>query len=182
MKANAVVVFVVLLLAGCAGIPEAVDRPVSAPEIALAAVQNDPDQYRGQVVRWGGSVVKTVNNSGGSQLEVLARPLQGNSRPTEAGESPGRFMVASDDFLDPEVFKSGTLITVVGALSGVKTGKVGEYDYHYPIVQVEGLHLWSPLPERRPAVHDPYWDSPWAYPFGPYPYYRYRNYPYHFLW
>lgn len=179
MKTYALVVSMALLLIGCASVPQAVDQPVSEPELSLVAVQKAPDQYRGQTVRWGGSVVKVVNNSGGSQLEVLARPLQTSSRPSETGASPGRFIIASDDFLDPEVFKSGTLVTVLGEVAGVQTGKVGEYDYHYPVVQAAGLHLWPPLSERRRSMHDPYWDSPWMYPFGPYPY---RLYPHHYRW
>ncbi len=179
MKVVVSILFLSVVLSGCTTIPAAVDRPLAEPQPEPAQVQRDPDQYRGQVARWGGSIIAVENTRDASVVEVVARPLQSNSRPDEGGMSPGRFVIVTHGFLDPEIFTPGKAITAVGTLDGIQVRKVGEYEYSYPVLRAEGYHLWAPRPERR--VHDPYWDHPWGYPYGPSPYWRHPYYyPYYF--
>ena len=166
-----------LVLAGCSTIPTAVDRPLTEPQPTLRQVQNAPEQYRDRTLRWGGSIVSVTNARDGSVVEVVARTLQSSSRPDSSGLSPGRFLMKTGDFLDPEIYKEGEDITVVGALQGVETRKVGEYEYPYPVLRAEGYYLWPPVPERRVRHYDPYWDDPFMYPWWrPYPYWHHPHY------
>lgn len=165
----------VLLVAGCASVPHSLDVPLAEPAPELSQVQSQPDRFTGQTVRWGGTIVGVQNNSDGSLIEVVARPLQSNSRPNENGMSPGRFLIAAGAFLDPEVYQQGKSVTAVGVLEGLQRRTIGEYEYPYPMLRASAVHLWPPRPERTTT---PYYD-PW---FHPYPYwhhpYRYHRYPY----
>ena len=166
-----------MFLGGCTGIPAAVDRPLTTPQPVLAQVQNAPEQYRDHVVRWGGSIAKVDNNKDGSVVEVVARVLQSSSRPDSSGLSPGRFLMKTPSFLDPEIYKEGEEITVVGILKGIEVRKVGDYEYPYPVLHAEGYHLWAPVPQRRARHYDPYWDDPFMYPWWrPYPYWHHPHY------
>src|SRR5690625_1718436 len=83
----------VLLVAGCASVPHSLDVPLAEPAPELSQVQSQPDRFTGQTVRWGGTIVGVQNNSDGSLIEVVARPLQSNSRPNENGMTPGRVLI-----------------------------------------------------------------------------------------
>ncbi len=170
--------FVALFMAGCAGVPQAVDQPVSDPAPEFAQAQQNPERHRDETVRWGGTIVGVENARDRSIVEIVARPLRRDSRPNESGVSPGRFLLVTPDFLDPEIYKSGRAITVTGRLGGIETGQVGEYDYPYPVVRASGLHLWEPLPDPAVRHYDPYWDDPWMRPwwYDPWhPYWRHHR-------
>lgn len=175
VKTTGAVVFLLVLLSGCVAIPPELNLHLTDPPPGLGQVQAAPDQYRGQVVRWGGTIIGIENTRDSSVVEVVARPLQATTRPDERGISPGRFVIVTSNFLDPEVFKAGGVITVTGTLDGIRAKKVGEYDYRYPVLRAQGYHLWSPLAEHSRSS-DPYWGYPWMYPWGPYDYWRHPHY------
>ena len=96
-------------------------------------------------------------------------------RPKDSDKADGRFIACKVGFYDPEVFEKGREVTVTGNIIHIDIRKVGEYDYHFPVVDIEFMSLW---PERRdPPYYDyygPYRPYYWRYPhYG----YRYR-YPY----
>ncbi len=154
-----------VLLAGCASIPSAVDLPVSDPEPSLAQAQHDPDDVAEERVRWGGTLISVTNAPDHSELEIIARPLQRNARPDEGQPSPGRFLAIVPGFVDPREYEEGKAITVTGQLDGVERRNVGDFAYRYPRVQVDGHYLWPPEPELRRPPPDPYWYDPWYRPW-----------------
>ncbi len=168
-----------MIVGGCASVPQQLDRPLSEPHPAPHEVQRSPDQYRGQVVRWGGTIAAVENTREGSVIEVVARPLENTSRPRENEMSPGRFLIVTDSFLDPEVYTSGKSVTAVGALEGVDVRNVGDFEYPYPVLRAEALHLWPPRPERRADPYPDPWLYPYHYPYWGHPYWRHR-YPYRY--
>ena len=160
-----------LLTAGCASkVPEAIRQAPAAP-ITIEAVQQAPQAYQGQRVRWGGELIEVRNGPDHSDLVVLARPLDDKGEPPLEGTSLGRFMARFTGFLDPAAFPTGKRITVVGRITGVETHPIGRYPYPYPVIQGEAWHLW-PDPEPQVIYSDPWW--PWypPHPWGPwgYPY------------
>jgi len=162
-----------LIAGGCAGVPEPLDRPLAEPQPTLAQAQADSERVSGAVVRWGGTIVTVENTRDGSIVEVVARPLDSTSRPSESGASPGRFLVVTPHFIDPEIYTAGRAITATGPLAGVQARMVGEYEYDYPVVRADAYHLWPPRVERRARHYDPFWDYPWVrYPYWGYPYYH----------
>lgn len=162
-------------LAGCASIPPSIgDAPEQSP--SPSDVVKNPQRWDGQRVRWGGRIVDVRNATDGTWIAVLSVPLDSSGRPVE-GDGGHRFLAWFKGFQDPEVYKSGRDLTVVGRLDGVRQQEVGAYDYDYPVVRVDGSELWQPRPERYrdnlpPWYHDPWyydpfyhpWYDPWYYP------------------
>lgn len=124
-------------------------------------------------VRWGGAILETRPENNYTCFEILSKQLQTSMRPENTDQAGGRFIACKPGFYDPEVFKKGREVTVTGKLIHMDIRKVGEYDYHFPVVDIEFMILW---PKRRNRVHygmyQPYY---WHYPYyGP----RYWRYPY----
>lgn len=164
-----------LVLSGCAStVPAPLrDVPENAPQ--PGEVQADPQRFRGERVRWGGTVVAVTNMAERTVLEIVARPLDTQARPRDVDRSLGRFLARVPGFLDPAVYARGREITVVGTVAGVQAGAIGEYPYRYPVVEVSARQLWQPRPAATapPYAYDPFWYDPWYprslfYPYCPY--------------
>lgn len=170
-----------LALAGCASkVPESIRvAPVSQPSIEQA--QQSPQRYAGAAVRWGGELVEVRNSSKSTELEILGRKLDNDGEPRPSSKAQGRFLARAGEFIDPADYQNGQLVTVAGTLNGMVEGKVGEYDYQYPVVDVVQTYRW-PDPLQTP-VYPAY---PWPYygPYWPHRYYgpswphRYYGWPY----
>ncbi|MGD8672839.1 MAG: Slp family lipoprotein [Thiogranum sp.] len=170
-----------LLLAGCASpVPRAIsEAPPDNP--ALEAVRSDDTAYESRQVRWGGEILKTDNRESTTRLTVLARPLSKGGKPEyDTDDSAGRFIAIVPGFLDPQVYGDKRKITVTGTLLRNEAGKVGEFAYTYPVVQVQDYYLWPkevvgpPPPLWYPWYYDPWYYDPWYFDRGYYgrPYYR----------
>jgi outer membrane lipoprotein len=165
-----------LLLGGCASkVPSAIrEAPPDQPTAAAARAATEP--LRGQAVRWGGELVAVRNLAKTSELEILARRLAGDGEPDPDSAAEGRFIGRVAGFVDPADYQTGDLITVAGVLAGRVEGKVGDYVYPYPVVEVRQWHRW-PEPVQTPAYapypwpyHHPWWPyRPYGWPYYPYP-------------
>jgi outer membrane lipoprotein len=129
-------------------------------------------------VRWGGVVLETRPESDYTCFEILSRPLQSSMRPQDSDQDNGRFIACKPGFYDPEVFEKGREVTLTGKIIHMDIRKVVEFDYHFPVVDIEFMILW---PERRDRIYYDYYGMYrpyyWNYPYyGPnywrYPYYR----------
>ncbi|HQU14596.1 MAG: hypothetical protein B7Z66_04535 [Chromatiales bacterium 21-64-14] len=161
-----------LLLAGCASpVPPPIGSPPPGSSPTVAQVRADPNGFSGAQVRWGGTIAAVENGTAQTWIQVVARPLARDGRPSEEGDaSAGRFLAEVSGFLDPEIYAKGRLITVAGRLDHEVTRPIGRFEYHFPVVTVEAYYLWPPLPKRERYgypryYYDPWW-SPW-YPWGP---------------
>lgn len=165
------------LLAGCASsVPPTIrTAPPGSPELAQARA--DVERFIGAQVRWGGTIAAVENRSSETWIQVVGRELGSNGRPRESDRSAGRFIARSQGFLDPEIYAKGRLLTVFGTVTGQMTRNIGDYSYQLPVVRVESLHLWEPLPRYRPYYYDPFWYyEPW------YPYPHSHSWRYHPYW
>lgn len=130
-------------LAGCASTPfkgpvaQHIDRAVT-PAQALAA----PDAARGKTVIWGGKIIASQNLSNASTLTVLAYPLDRQGEPDTRRTALGRFIATRPGYLETMNYAPGRLVTVLGTVTGVRPGQVGEAPYRYPVLQAEQMHLW----------------------------------------
>ncbi|MFH2126477.1 MAG: Slp family lipoprotein [Pseudomonadota bacterium] len=136
-----------LLTAGCASsiVPPALQHEV-VPGLELAAVKQNQAAHQNQVVLWGGRIIKTINKKRGTLIEVLQLPLDYEERPKQVNQSQGRFIVSMTGFLDPEIYKTGKDLTVVGRIAGVETLPLGEIIYTYVLLRGEEVYLWPPRP------------------------------------
>jgi outer membrane lipoprotein len=158
---------VVLVLAGCASTPEALRGEFAGPSPARAS-----DEEIGARVRWGGNLLEVRPEADRTCFEILSRPLADNGRPDIDGAAGRRFLACREGFTDPAALPLERPVTVTGTLAGFSNRRIGEYDYRFPVLEVDGLHLW-PEPVERGAYPPPPW---WYDPFYPYPYGRHPYY------
>jgi len=66
---------VAVALSGCVSVPDAIKGSSPTPQEDLVRVMNAPQLYVGQESRFGGKVVKVINQKGKTRLEIAAVPL-----------------------------------------------------------------------------------------------------------
>jgi outer membrane lipoprotein len=145
------VVFVTL---GCASGMSQQARSQITYQGSFSDLQQARDEHRGETVMLGGKVLRTDASQSASEIAVLQMPLDSNNKPKDTDESEGRFLIRSDRFLDPAIYKQGRLVTVVGRLVGKQARSIGGFEYVYPVVEAIELKAW-PWPRQRtsPSVH-----------------------------
>jgi outer membrane lipoprotein len=160
-----------LLLSACTTVPEQLQG-----EYAPLTPKNTTDSNLQTQVRWGGVILETRPEDGYTCFEILSRQLQTSMQPKNADQSEGRFIACKPGFYDPEVFEKGREVTLTGKILHIDVRKVGEYDYHFPVVDIGFMTLW---PKRRNPIyydfHGPYRPYYWHYPY----YGRYYRYPFY---
>lgn len=152
-------------LAGCATVPAPLQGqfPPTTPREAVASAGAS-----NEAVRWGGEIINVDTRANHTCFEILGRALDSIARPVTSDPSAGRFLACRNGFYDPEEFKRGREITVVGHLDGTEQAKVGDFDYTYPRVAADTVYLWPerPLYVASPYYYDPWWGPGWGW--GPY--------------
>ena len=162
------------LIAGCASKPPSSIDKLPADNPSLNRVRMDIDSHVGREVRWGGVISEVENKPDRTWVQVVRYPLRDSGRPREGGLSDGRFIASFGRFLDPVVYEIGRPITVVGTIEDKTRRPIGEHEYLFPIVAVEGSHLWSTHSEIHQPYYPPWWYyDPW-YPFPPH-----HHHPWH---
>jgi len=142
-----------MLVTGCAtGISQQSRSKVTYAG-TFSDLQKTPDAYKGEVLILGGKILETNISSTLSELTVLQLALGNNDRPVNLDQSDGRFLVQSKQFLDPEIYQKGMLLTVVGILKGSKVQAIGGFDYVYPLVEPIEIKLWPMEILTQPRFH-----------------------------
>lgn len=161
-----IILFITFFLSGCAHVISRDLRTQADPSLTFPQVSENPEVYRGKVVIWGGETIEVINQKDGtSLLEILQRPLNRWGEPKITSPSEGRFMVLSEKYLDPYIFRRGRKVTVGGEIQGKRVKTIGEMEYHYPLIQSKQIYLWE---EYIPVYYYPYpyYDLWWWYPWG----------------
>jgi len=166
-----VVATLLLLLGGCAHVLSRDALLEVDPGIDFAQVKANPDASKGKTLLLGGLIIDTQLAREGTTLEVLNYTLDRWGTPQAADETGGRFLARTGRFLDPELYKPGLFITLTGAVEGVETRPLKNYQYAYPVFRIGEVYLWN----QRASVY-PYGYYDPRYPWGPY-YYPYYYYP-----
>jgi outer membrane lipoprotein len=175
-------VFILCLIGitGCSTYP--ISKPLrerarATKEIGFDRIRENPDAYKGRVVIWGGKIIQTVNETNATSFYVLQTPLDRMEMPLPERFSRGRFIARSSGFLDPEIYRPGAWITMAGVLVGSETRPLGQTVYTYPLVALQEVYFWRPMPAVYAAPY-PVWGWGW---YGPYwPYYDGNYPPYYF--
>lgn len=162
------ILIILLSLSGCAShLPLEITSSIEgSPEVSEAL--QGLEQHKGKLVRWGGTIASIENREDETWLEIVSRRLGRNGRPTQDDQSEGRFLVRMDQFLDPEIYSEGRLVTVHGELVGHQQGKIGDKPYTFPVIISKTLYLWEEYLEPQQLYppgywpyYDPYWDLYW---------------------
>ena len=144
---------VVFLILGCAtGISKKARSQVIYNGL-FAELQTAADEHMGEIVILGGKVIETKGYPVFSEITVLQLPLGKKDRPQDGDRSDGRYLVRSEQFLDPAIYPQGSLLTVVGKLSGSEVRSIGEFQYVYPIVEAIEIKRWPQARKTSPGVH-----------------------------
>jgi len=155
---------ILFLLSGCAHVISKDIRSHSDLSLTLRQVRQNPDDYKGKSVVWGGDIVQTINQKDGTTLiEVFQMPLGWRGEPKETLSSDGRFLILVEKYLDPYIYQKGRKITVAGEILGEKIKPLGEMGYKYPLLLSKQIYLWEDYYPRYPYY---YYDPWWGYPYG----------------
>ena len=144
---------IVTLIPACATTPQ-FDTSQVDKSLTPAAVSAAKDAAQGRKVQWGGVIIASDNLPQVTRLEVLAYPLSGRGRPDRDGKVLGRFLLEHPGYLETADYAPGRMVTVIGPISRVEEGVIGEASYRYPVVRAEQLHLWPKHREENdPRIH-----------------------------
>lgn len=139
------------MLTACASLPPqlASDQESVISDYTLWSQQ---DGHTERDVRLGGVIAQTTNLADRTRIEIVNLPIDASGRPNLAREPEGRFIGYVDGFLDPVTYSPGRLISVIGTTAPSERGNIGEYDYLFPVMKVNGYYLWRV--EERIIVDD----------------------------
>ena len=155
---------IIFFFVGCAHpVSQEIRKGIDA-DITFESLFEDPKPFLGKRVLFGGVIVVTRNVQDGTELEIVQKNIEpyGN---LEAGDySGGRFLFFSKGYLEPEIYASGRELIGVGKVIGHKLGKVGDYSYNFPIIEVEELHLLDDK-KLNSSYSVPYSWDPWYRPY-----------------
>jgi len=155
---------IVLTITGCAGGPISKSlREEARKDITFRMVAENPEAYRGSLVIWGGEILKVQNTQTGSEMYILETPLEHRQRPKGRHHAEGRFIARTALFLDPQVYKNGTRVTVAGVIEGSRVEPLGNTQLRYPLLQLDQVAIWPP---PAPVVVAPYYGWGWDW-YGP---------------
>jgi outer membrane lipoprotein len=130
------------ILAGCAQSLSPTVMATAEKRLTYEVVIQNPKAYLGSVILWGGVIRKTVYESEGTRLLVTHAPLDSKGYP-EDRTSEGEFIVQSPRYLDPQTYREGVKISLVGVLSEVEVKKSGPEEYPVPVIKVMEMRAWS---------------------------------------
>ncbi|MGQ9694714.1 MAG: Slp family lipoprotein [Thermodesulfobacteriota bacterium] len=130
------------------------------PTLTFANIKKDPTVYRGQKVLLGGVIVETKNKPEETILLVRQTELDLAKRPKNLDQTAGRFMVKYKGFLDPDIYRHGREITVIGDIEGKEVFPLGEIFYSYPLILAQEIKLWPKRSEYIP-LYPWYWERPY---------------------
>jgi outer membrane lipoprotein len=148
---------VILLLSSCAASCATSPKfEVSGVDLGLTPQQAAAkgNVVKGSSVLWGGVIIASANLKALTQFEILAYPLDSKQRP-DLDQSPlGRFLAQQTGYLETTDYSEGRLITISGVLKENRSGRIGETDYTYPVLEMDKHYLW---PKRNvsaePSIH-----------------------------
>ncbi len=128
-------------MTGCSVLSKAVIEEAE-PNVLFGDLQRNTERYTGKSVLFGGTVVSVGNDSSGSWVEVLQRPLGFRMEPQLDDQTEGRFILLSDQIVDEQIFIRGRKITAVGRVERKESRPLDQTTYEYPVLSIREYHLW----------------------------------------
>jgi outer membrane lipoprotein len=166
-----------MILSGCAHIISEESRKLVDPTITFGKLRENPDSYLAKQVMLGGIIAATRNSGEGGQIEVVQFDLDKVGAPMDNQGTGGRFLATSPLFLDPLVYRTGRLMTMVGEVKGKTTRPLEGVEYTYPTIAIREIHVLPSYEPEQPSYTRPlpshYYD-PYSYDYRPEGNYPYR--------
>lgn len=127
----------VLALGGCA---------VTIPEPLQGEYLQEPlpirisEEHRDQPVRWGGTLLGTLEDEQERCMVLLARQLDHRYRPNPGAEAAGRFLACDQKSSNTEDFLPGSVVTVVGIFERIEESIDDTGVIRFPIVRLRSAY------------------------------------------
>lgn len=147
-----------VFLIACSSLPKTIQNPPS-DDLQLENVAVQAADYVNNPIRWGGKIITANNDNGQSILQIVQFPLNSFGRPVVGKDSQGRFLIQSEQFLDPEVYNPGRLATFTGIIHSEQQRLIDKKALNLPVVQMAVSHLWLKQKKIRP-----YYGGRYLYP------------------
>lgn len=149
-------VMLIGILGGCTHVMSQEKLALVDRSIPYSDIKKNPESLAGKNVLVGGIITGIQSNGDVMQLEVLQLELLDNGVPDERSPSEGRFLAVSGELLDPALYRSGMLVTIIGEIKGQKVLNSGGKDYHYPLVSAKEIRLFRPSDSTFGRQTNPY--------------------------
>lgn len=162
-----ITVFFIVFMSGCSVLPDSIATAKKTNLVTYEAVKKDFTSHQGKKARWGGVIANIENKADVTVIEIVNLALSYQGRPKDIENSSGRFLAYYDGFLEPMIYKKGKNITVLGDVLAPIKGKIGEKEYLYPVLKVDGFHLWKTIDKVDVRLRSDFTHNHW------------RNYPYY---
>jgi len=133
------VLFACLLITGCAS--DACRTSIGNPSITPSRVSAS-DSHVGEPAQWGGILVQSRHLKGSTELEIISYPLDSCGRPIVGAGKTGRFIIVHPGFLETTDYQPGRRVSAAGRITGIRTGKVGDAVYSFPLLESYKVQLW----------------------------------------
>jgi outer membrane lipoprotein len=171
MKRVIAIGIVSLLLASCAPVLDRQLMREGQRDASFDELRSDPDVYKGRLYILGGLIAEARFTEQGSQLEVLAVPVDSFGYLKEHERSNGRFLAVlpkSKALLDPLVYKKGREVVLACEFREIREGKIDEMAYDYPVFEIRQIHLFEEEQQYYNMYPYPYYPYPYPYWYSPY--------------
>ena len=134
---------IALAATGCHPISPSVIQEADQ-SLSFAEIRDNPDQYRGKVVVFGGTVVSTETRQNETLVEVQQKRLGAGMEPRDGDQKTGgRFLAVFPGTLDPAEYTRGRRITVGGEIEGRTWVTSGEKEMGYPLIRAMDSRLYD---------------------------------------
>lgn len=143
----------ILFLSACAGGLSQKARSQVTYSGTFQALQQQSYLHTSTVVVLGGKIISSEVSAADTRLLVLHLALDNSGRPRDEISSEGRFIIQTDQFTDPAIYPQGTLISVVGTVTGSEHRTIGQMDYEYPVIRLIEIKKWPPAESTEPRFH-----------------------------
>lgn len=160
MKRNALLIGMIVLIQGCS---YAISRDVASQAdltVSFDRLNLEPEVYKGTIVIFGGTIIRTKSTKQGTLIEVEQRSLDYWGKPERTGQTQGRFIVRHPRYLDAMAYSPGREITVAGKVAGTFDPSLIEKGITLPLLMSRELKLWE---REKSAKEQPQWWDPLRY-------------------
>lgn len=141
-------VWLFLVCWGLMGCAQAISREGLArvdEDLPFALLREEPQLHLGKTILLGGMIIEAENHSDRTVLVVVHHGLGLAQKPDPQRGSGGRFLFQVQEFLDPAIFRSGRLVTVLGEVAGTEMRSLQDSTNEYPVIAGSEIYLWPDM-------------------------------------
>ncbi len=162
-----IIFFVLLAFTGCAHPISENMRASLDSSVSISGLFESPDNYIGKKVMMGGNIVQTRNFADKSEIEVVQKSIDSYGNLDTGDATMGRFIFRRQGYLESEVYTKGRDIIGAGVIVGSQTGKIGDRDYQFPVIEPAELNLLQQYPDTPyyPYYYDPFYPYYYGFPY-----------------